>query len=154
MNNRDFQIILQSYSSASHIPSVSKIRSWVNHISDKFFNKSVTIRIVDELESKEMNMRFRSINKPTNVLAFPSSDLPYIQLDEPLSLGDLVVCAPLLEKEALDQGKELESHWAHILIHGILHLIGYNHEDSSEANIMENLEIQVLKKIGFRNPYL
>ena len=76
------------------------------------------------------------------------------RLDEPLSLGDLVVCAPLLEKEALDQGKELESHWAHILIHGILHLIGYNHEDSSEANIMENLEIQVLKKIGFRNPYL
>ena len=154
MNSRNFQIILQGHSTSSHIPSESKIRSWTNHISNQCLNKSVTIRIVDELESKKINMRFRNVDKPTNILAFPSSDLPYIELDEPLSLGDLVVCAPLLEKEALEQEKELESHWAHILIHGILHLIGYNHEDSSAANIMEDLEIQVLKKIGISNPYL
>ena len=116
-------------------------------------DKYVTIRIVDELESKDINLRYRKIDRATNVLAFPSGNMALVEIEEALPLGDLVICAPLLEKEAISENKTLDSHWAHILIHGILHLIGYDHEQPLKADIMEDLESRILLEIGFDDPY-
>ncbi len=111
----------------------------------------LTIRIVDEAESKQLNETWRQCPKPTNVLSFPFESPPGVEL--PL-LGDIVICAPLVALEAAEQHKSLVAHWAHLVIHGTLHLLGYDHIDEAQAQIMEELEISLLHDLGYPNPYL
>jgi probable rRNA maturation factor len=108
------------------------------------------VRIVGEQESAELNEQYRHKSGPTNILSFPVDVPEGIELD---LLGDLVICAPVVEKEALEQGKLLAHHWAHIIVHGVLHLLGYDHIDDDEAELMENKEIAILNKLHINNPY-
>ncbi|MGY0218086.1 rRNA maturation RNase YbeY [Endozoicomonadaceae bacterium StTr2] len=111
----------------------------------------ISIRIVDTEEGAELNLQWRNKDYATNVLSFPS-DLPP-ELNLPL-LGDLVVCAPVVEREAKEQNKALEAHWAHMIIHGTLHLLGFDHIEDSEAEEMESLETAILAGLGYPDPYL
>jgi probable rRNA maturation factor len=114
----------------------------------------VTVRVVDADEMTALNRDYRHIDKVTNVLSFPF-ELP-IDIDDSelgLLLGDIVICAEVVEKEARDQGKATEAHWAHMVTHGTLHLLGYDHIDAAEADEMEALEAQILGAQGYANPY-
>lgn len=110
----------------------------------------LTIRVVDSEESQTLNFNYRQKNKPTNVLSFPFEVPDGIELD---LLGDLVICAEVVAKEANEQQKTLAAHWAHMTIHGCLHLLGFDHINDDEAEEMEALEIDILEKLGFNNPY-
>ncbi|MBA3535313.1 MAG: rRNA maturation RNase YbeY [Tatlockia sp.] len=112
----------------------------------------LTLRIVNEEEIRQLNHDYRGQNKATNVLAFPSLIPDTIVLDYPL-LGDVIICPAVLEKESLEQKKPLPEHWAHIVIHGILHLLGYDHIKDDDAARMQALETKLLAKLGFTNPY-
>ncbi len=112
-------------------------------------NSELTIRIVDEEEMKELNMRWRGIDNSTNVLSFPAGD----NIIAPELLGDIAICAPVIEKEAIEQNKSQDAHWAHMVIHGVLHLLGYDHTNNDDAEIMESLEIKILNTLNFPNPY-
>ena len=152
------------------IPSFDQFNQWANaayqnqkQTSNTF---SVVIRVVDEEESAALNGDYRGKDKPTNVLSFPfempSEELleeygieaDLLQELEEEHLGDLVICEPVLQKEAAEQKKSLEQHWAHLLVHGVLHLQGYDHISDDDAEIMETLEVEILGKLGFGNPYL
>jgi len=115
----------------------------------------ISLRLVDEPEMTRLNGDYRGKNSPTNVLSFPSH-IPANMLAalEYRHLGDIAICPAVLEKEAAEQTKTLEAHWAHLLVHGLLHLLGHDHDSDEQAEVMENLEIQALKKLGFPNPYL
>ncbi len=110
----------------------------------------VGVRIVDESEIIELNQRFRKRAEPTNVLSFPFEDPPGTQTDV---LGDVVVCAPIVSSQAQTEGKPLSAHWAHMVVHGIMHLRGYDHETPEEANAMEHMETRILEGLGFPDPY-
>lgn len=110
----------------------------------------VTIRIVADDESAELNSQYRGKSGPTNVLSFPFEAPAGITV--PLA-GDLIICAPVVEKEATEQQKTLMEHWAHMVVHGMLHLQGYDHIDDNDAEVMEALEIRLLAQLGFSNPY-
>ena len=144
-------IEIQTVHQASNLPDEQQIQGWVdaalqNHPSDT----EIVVRIVDEQESAELNQQYRHKSGPTNILSFPV-DLPEgIELD---LLGDLVICAPVLEKEAIEQQKVLADHWAHIIIHGVLHLLGYDHIEDDEAEVMESKEISILNTLKIANPY-
>ncbi len=144
-------------SSAQWIPENSHCNQWVTSAlsSANYTNNcSISLRFVDESESKGLNANYRGIDKPTNVLSFPAS-LPAeiaAQLGNEF-LGDIVICAPVLEDEARQQGKTLAAHWAHLTVHGALHLLGFDHETDAEAQAMETIEIQALINLGFTNPY-
>ena len=144
-------IEIQTVHQASNLPDEQQIQGWVdaalqNHPSDT----EIVVRIVDEQESAELNQQYRHKSGPTNILSFPV-DLPEgIELD---LLGDLVICAPVLEKEAIEQQKVLADHWAHIIIHGVLHLLGYDHIEDDEAEVMESKEISILNTLQIANPY-
>jgi probable rRNA maturation factor len=111
--------------------------------------------MVGAAESRRLNAQYRGRDKPTNVLSFPVADLPVAKTaqGEPRPLGDLVICPQVLRAEAREQKKSLRAHWAHLVVHGSLHLIGYDHERDAEANRMERREIAVLRRLGFANPY-
>ncbi len=111
----------------------------------------IGLRVVDEAEGRELNNTWRHKDYPTNVLSFPA-DVPEGLLDIPL-LGDLVICVPVVEREAVEQGKTLEAHWAHLVIHGCLHLLGYDHIEDEEAEEMEGLERILLAELGHPDPY-
>ena len=108
-----------------------------------------TIRIVDEPESRTLNRQFRDRDSATNVLAFPA-DSDLLDYD---CLGDLVICAPLVSAEAKEQGKTEDAHWAHLVIHGMLHLQGYDHQTAAQVARMEALEVDILDTLGYTNPY-
>ncbi len=111
----------------------------------------LTIRIVGAAESRKLNRTYRGKDKPTNVLSFPalsSSAEPGLQ-----ELGDLAICAPVVAREAREQGKNPRAHWAHMVVHGVLHLLGYDHEDDRDAEVMESREIKILSQFGYANPY-
>ena len=110
----------------------------------------LTIRIVDEAESQELNHDYRGKDKPTNVLSFPFEAPAHVPI--PL-LGDLIVCKQVVEREAIEQGKTLTAHWAHMIVHGCLHLLGYDHIEDEEAEEMEGIERVVMKDLGFEDPY-
>lgn len=114
-------------------------------------NAEVSIRLTDTAEIHELNRQYRGKDQPTNVLSFPA-DLPEA-LDIPL-LGDIVICAQVVEQEAKEQQKTVISHWAHMTIHGMLHLLGYDHIDDDEAEIMEALETRIITGMGFPPPYI
>lgn len=132
-------------------PSDTLIQTWVTSaLKDKRETAEMTIRIVDEAESAELNQTYRHKQGATNVLSFPFEAPEDIPVD---LLGDLVVCAPVVEQQAQQQRKSSEAHWAHMVVHGSLHLLGYDHVEEQQAEEMEALEISILKGMGFPNPY-
>ncbi len=135
----------------TELPSQKQLRQWVElALQGRYKSAEVTIRIVDMAESAQLNETYRHKPGPTNVLSFPfEADVP---LRVPL-LGDLVICAEVVTREAQQQDKSLESHWAHMVIHGTLHLIGFDHLTTDEAQTMEGMEIQIMQQLGYTNPY-
>ena len=137
-------------------PAKNQLLKWVSaalveqSLSDNKTDAELSILIVDTEESQTLNRDYRQQDKPTNVLSFPA-ELPDF-VDIPL-LGDLVICAPIVVKEAQEQNKTATSHWAHMVVHGTLHLLGYDHIGDDAADTMEALEVQILKQLGFSNPY-
>ncbi|KTD17089.1 rRNA maturation RNase YbeY [Legionella jordanis] len=121
-------------------------------LADHISSAELTLRFVDQGEIQELNRIYRKQDKPTNVLAFPATIPDNIDLDYPL-LGDIIICPAVLLAESTELDKPLQAHWAHIVIHGVLHLLGYDHIIDSEAEIMQGLEISLLAKLGFANPY-
>ena len=133
-------------------PTDTEIQHWVDTaLTDYPDDTEIVVRIVDVKESTELNEIYRLKSGPTNILSFPVEIPEEIELN---LLGDLVICAPVLEKEALDQNKALQDHWAHIVIHGVLHLLGYDHIEDDEAELMEAKEITILSHLGIKNPYI
>ena len=111
----------------------------------------VALRLVGPAESRRLNRHYRGKDKPTNVLSFPTTVDSAIT---PRPLGDLVICPQVLKREAREQGKTERAHWAHLVVHGILHLLGYDHEDDTDARRMERREVAVMRRLGFANPYV
>ena len=143
---------LQIASEKDNLPSAEQVQLWAQTALLPY-NKpfELTVRIVDEDESRELNHQYRGKDKPTNVLSFPFEVPEGIELD---LLGDLIVCADVVEKESIEQNKPLFAHWAHMIIHGCLHLLGFDHINEDEANEMEAIEIKLLAELGYSNPYL
>jgi probable rRNA maturation factor len=149
MNAAMIQLELQNASDSPHLPPEIEFERWAK-LAVKRSAAEIVIRIVDAEESAELNQQYRGKAGPTNVLSFPFEAPPGMDTD---ILGDLVICAPVIEREAQEQGKALAAHWAHIVAHGLLHLQGYDHIEESEASIMESQEIALLARLGFPNPY-
>jgi len=150
MANRELDI--QRIIDSKLIPSDKELQQWVEvALHDYSADAEVVIRLVDKQEISALNAQYRHKQGATNILSFP------FEVPEGVQglnlLGDLVVCASVLEQEALEQGKELKNHWAHIIIHGILHLLGYDHIEEIDANEMEAKEILILKQLNINNPY-
>lgn len=163
VDNPPFEVTLDLQLASDHqpLPSEEQLTLWAAAAIGRAFALSqskqsenreaeLTIRIVDEAESQNLNHTYRGKDKPTNVLSFPA-DLPE-GIDLPL-LGDLVICAPVVTQEAQQQHKTNEAHWAHMVVHGSLHLLGYDHIDDAEAEQMEQLETEILVDLGYAAPY-
>ena len=132
-------------------PSDQQFEHWVAAaLKGRRDNAELTIRIVAEDESAELNQTYRHKQGPTNVLSFPFEAPPGVPMD---LLGDLVICAAVVERQAQEQHKGSEAHWAHMVIHGCLHLLGYDHIEPQQAEMMETLEISILQAMGYANPY-
>lgn len=134
------------------LPKDDDFLRWLKEvlISEKQTDTELTIRIVDEKESAELNEQYRHKTGSTNVLSFPFETPEEVELD---LLGDLVICSDVVIREAAEQNKVELAHWAHMVVHGTLHLLGYDHLTSAEANIMEQKEIKVLSQLGYTDPY-
>lgn len=149
----NYHIDLQNAVNDDEIPNRFLLQRWVNEaLTSRMETAELCIRVVDETEITALNSQYRKKDKPTNVLSFPSDIPTEIKLETPY-LGDLVVCASVLSQEAQQQNKTLEAHWAHIIIHGVLHLLGYDHIKDDEAELMEGIEIEILNRLGYANPY-
>ncbi|WP_422614822.1 rRNA maturation RNase YbeY [Methylobacter svalbardensis] len=147
MNELEIQAIFESKDQ----PEQQQIQLWVDAALDDYDRDTeIVVRIVDEQESAQLNEQYRHKQGPTNILSFPVEVPEGIELN---LLGDLVICAPVLKKEALEQNKRLADHWAHIIVHGVLHLLGYDHIDDKEAEQMESKEIAILNRLHISNPY-
>ena len=139
------QINTQFASIGEVLPSAKQLRKWAK--AALRVDTEVTIRIVDTQEALELNSQYRGKKYATNVLTFPITETPYL-------MGDIIICAPLVVDEAKAQHKSPEAHFAHLTVHGMLHLCGFDHENEFQAELMEALEIQILAKLGYANPYL
>ena len=134
------------------LPTEEQIAQWATAaVQPEGGEVEMTVRIVDEAESHELNLTYRGKDRPTNVLSFPFECPDEVAL--PL-LGDLVICRQVVEREAAEQEKPLMAHWAHMVVHGSLHLLGYDHIEDDEAEEMESLETQIMQGLGFDDPYL
>jgi len=132
-------------------PTRADIATWAGTaLGRKAAGRELGVRMVGPTESRRLNARFRGKDRPTNVLSFPAAALP-AGPEHPL--GDIVICPMVLRAEAREQRKTLRAHWAHLVVHGTLHLVGYDHEDPADADRMERREIAVLRRLGFPNPY-
>jgi probable rRNA maturation factor len=133
------------------LPSEDDFRQWVEAVLPQDHDPvELVIRLVDEAEGRQLNRDFRAQDRPTNVLSFPFEAPAEVAM--PL-LGDLVICAQVVAREALEQGKEPRAHWAHMVVHGVLHLLGYDHQSDSDAQRMEGLERDILRNLHFPDPY-
>jgi len=143
---------LQNACDVQEIPSIEQFQLWVDSsltmVSKQNFE--LTIRLVNIDESQQLNKQYRQKDKPTNVLSFPFEVPEGIELN---LLGDLIICAQVVEQEATAQNKALFDHWAHMVVHGCLHLLGYDHINDSDAQEMEALETNILAKLLINNPY-
>ena len=136
----------------SGLPTAEQIEQWATAaVQPQSDEVEMTVRIVDEAESHALNLNYRGKDRPTNVLSFPFECPDEVEL--PL-LGDLVICRQVVEREAQEQDKPLMAHWAHMVVHGSLHLLGYDHIKDDEAEEMESLETQIMIGLGFVDPYL
>jgi probable rRNA maturation factor len=147
-----YQIDIESNSQNQQVPAMADLEHWISAAlqSQEFVDAEVSVYIVDEDEGQELNAQYRGKDYPTNVLSFPADIAAEVGV--PL-LGDLVVCAPVVAREAQEQGKTLQAHWAHMLVHGTLHLIGFDHIEDDEAETMETLETQIVTGLGYPAPY-
>lgn len=136
---------IQFASEARSLPTKTQFRKWAK--AALRVDTQVTIRIVDAEEGRQLNSMYRGKDYPTNVLTFPITE-------EPILMGDIIICAPVVEAEATSQAKSLEAHYAHLTIHGILHLHGYDHETEPQAELMEGVETAIVTKLGYPSPYL
>ncbi|MEE9255263.1 MAG: rRNA maturation RNase YbeY [Pseudomonadales bacterium] len=144
-------IELQLACPLASVPSPNELESWIASVTQALeLSGDVCVRVVDEQEGSSLNARYRDRPDPTNVLSFPMELPPGV---EAAVLGDLAICAPVVEREAQEQGKDVKAHWAHMVVHGILHLAGHGHETEAQAQAMEALEVQLLGAMGFSNPY-
>ena len=151
MKKNSITIDLQNVSNSLSVPDIQLITDWVNSaLTADYGVLEQTIRIVDESESQQLNKTYRAQYKPTNVLSFPSDDSSYLDY---VHLGDLVICAPIVDQESQQQKKPLLAHWAHMVVHGMLHLQGFDHIEDEDALKMEALEIEILAELGHTNPY-
>ena len=139
------KLSIQFASNALHIPSKAQFKKWVN--ATIRVDTEVTIRVVDADEGRELNSMYRGKDYATNVLTFALSEVPHL-------MGDIIICAPVVEAEAQSQHKTLEAHYTHLTIHGILHLHGYDHETAPQAELMEGIETAIVTKLGYASPYL
>ena len=153
LKNNMFKILIQRAAKHLAAPTAAHLRQWAKRtLQDHVTTAELTIRIVDLAEITELNATYRHKDKPTNVLSFPFETPAEVALDTPL-LGDVVICAPVVEQEAIAQQKPLEAHWAHMVVHGTLHLLGFDHEEEDEAAIMEAHESTILCSLGYNDPY-
>lgn len=152
MINLEYQIVTES----SYIPSQQEMEQWlVQFVPEHTDATDIAIRVVDEKESQSLNSEYRGKDKPTNVLSFPFEKPEFLPADVEFSeMGDLIICAQIVEQEAAEQNKSLKAHWCHMIVHGTLHLLGYDHIKDADAEQMESLEIKILQKMGFPNPYI
>lgn len=144
----DFQQALE----AADLPAPEQLLDWVEAaLETENYGVELVIRLVDEAESAELNEAYRGKTGPTNVLSFPF-DMPP-EVEETRLLGDMVICAPVVRREAAEQGKTEPAHWAHLVVHGTLHLQGYDHQTEAGAAEMEGLERKILARLGYPDPY-
>jgi probable rRNA maturation factor len=139
------KLTLQLATDQNPLPTASQFRKWAK--ASLRVDTEVTIRIVDTAEGRDLNNTYRAKDYATNVLTFPLTAEPHL-------LGDIIMCAPVVAAEATTQHKSLEAHYAHLTVHGILHLHGYDHETEAEAELMEGLETAIVTKLGYADPYL
>jgi len=160
--SQPLDVTVQFATRRTGVPHASSLSKWANLAFDAAHARRagaipLTIRIVGAAESRVLNRTWRGKDKPTNVLSFPADTSVPMPTDarsqEQLPLGDLAICAPVVAREAKEQGKELKAHWAHMVVHGVLHLLGYDHEDDRDANVMESREVKILARFGYANPY-
>ncbi|OMO27060.1 rRNA maturation RNase YbeY [Vibrio lentus] len=145
----DLQIAVEN---EQGLPTEQDIQLWLDKTIPHFQeNAELTVRIVDIEESHQLNHDYRGKDKPTNVLSFPFEAPPGMELD---LLGDLIICRQVVENEAEEQNKPLLAHWAHMVVHGSLHLLGYDHIEDDEAEEMESLETEIMQTMGFEDPYI
>lgn len=157
----DISIADNLHADEETVPPVELLQQWAlaaypgNDSAEAPPPATVSIRIAGSDEVQQLNAQFRHKNQPTNVLSFPMPAMDEAVLAEinTLPLGDIVLCAPVIRREALAQGKTTEAHWAHMVVHGLLHLQGYDHLEPAQAEAMEHLEIKYLGQLGFTNPY-
>jgi probable rRNA maturation factor len=151
---------VQIASSVESIPDEKSIHSWIEEAISSSgrageSSREISVRVVDQEEGRTLNNQFRQQDKATNVLSFPAVGAGESGLPPELSqsLGDIVICGPVVEREAAEQDKEVASHWAHLLVHGALHLLGFDHETDADADAMEKLETKILATRGIADPY-
>lgn len=146
-------IIIQRIADKTLVPKSSLLRQWAKAaLHKKIESAEITIRIVGIKEMTDLNSTYRHKKGPTNVLSFPFTMPKGIPIDVPI-LGDIVICAEVVNSEALEQAKQREAHWAHMVVHGTLHLLGYDHETDTDADLMEKLEIEIMNSLNFTDPY-
>jgi len=142
---------LQRESADPALPAAPMVRRWVRAaLAGRRERAELTVRLVDEPEMIELNQTYRHKTGSTNVLSFPFEAPPGITL---ALLGDVVICAPVVAREAAEQGKLLNAHWCHMVVHGVLHLLGFDHQTDNEAHTMERLETEIITALGFADPY-
>ena len=159
-------VTVQMASSRRGVPPARSFNRWVQAACAPYLPRNdqelaLTIRVVGAAESRRLNRTWRAKDKPTNVLSFPAAPLapgnngvpsrfPAKEFSE---LGDLAICAPVVAREAKEQGKPAQAHWAHMVVHGVLHLLGFDHESDRDATVMEAREMKILAQFGYDNPY-
>jgi probable rRNA maturation factor len=144
-------LALQVATTHPGLPAEADLRRWARAaLAGRRDRAELVIRMVDEDESRTLNRDFRGRDEPTNVLSFPLEAPPHVRTHH---IGDVVICAPVVEREAREQGKPLAAHWAHMVVHGLLHLLGHDHQNDDEAGQMEALEARILGGLGYPDPY-
>lgn len=141
---------IDNRSTCETLPTEAEIHQWLSFLKNHRSEAIIDLSLVSSEEIQQLNLTYRKKNKPTNVLSFPANLPPGVPH---ALLGDVIICPTVLAEEAATQGKPLTAHWAHLLIHGTLHLLGFDHENQAEATVMENYEIEILQSLGFSNPY-